>query len=62
MKNPNHFLSEEIIGIHSDWPKACIDGYWCPARPLGISGIMRRFRFAWMVFTGRADIITWYKQ
>jgi hypothetical protein len=30
---------------------------WVPARPLG--GLQSRFKLAWMVFTGRADVLHW---
>jgi hypothetical protein len=32
---------------------------WVPARPLGYGGIFRRVKLAWMVFTGKADAVTW---
>ncbi len=36
---------------------------WHFARPEGYyGGILRRFRLAWMVFTGKADVLQWYKQ
>lgn len=38
-----------------------VDG-WKPARPIGIDGIFRRFKLAWKVFTGKADVLTWHKQ
>lgn len=36
---------------------------WVPARPLGFQGLClrARFRAAWMVFTGRADVVRWYE-
>ena len=34
-------------------------GLWVPARPLGYTGIGRRFKAAWLVFTGRADAVVW---
>ena len=37
------------------------DGEWYPARPLSLSGInlFKRISAAWMVFTGKADVVTW---
>ena len=35
------------------------DGRWVPARPLGFCSIGNRVRCAWMVFTGKADAVTW---
>ena len=35
---------------------------WKLARPIGRSGIVRRFKCAWKVFTGKADVLLWYRQ
>jgi hypothetical protein len=35
------------------------DGRYVFARPLGFYGIARRFRLAWLVFTGKADVLVW---
>lgn len=35
------------------------DGSWVPARPEGYHGLVSRFQLAWLVFTGRADALTW---
>jgi hypothetical protein len=32
---------------------------WVPARPLGFYSMTERARLAWMVFTGKADALTW---
>jgi hypothetical protein len=32
---------------------------WVPARPLGLDTIPNRVRAAWLVFTGKADVIVW---
>lgn len=34
-------------------------GRWCPARPIGLFSIWHRLECAWMVFTGKADVIVW---
>lgn len=34
-------------------------GRWAPTRPMGFYSIGNRLRCAWMVFTGRADAVTW---
>ncbi len=33
--------------------------HWVPARPIGYFSITNRLKYAWMVFTGKADIIIW---
>lgn len=40
------------------------DGPWVretgmPARPYGFYSLRSRIKLAWMVFTGRADALTW---
>lgn len=35
------------------------DGRWVPARALGWGGLPYRLKAAWLVFTGRADALTW---
>ncbi|MNF93685.1 hypothetical protein D3C85_149310 [compost metagenome] len=39
--------------------KVQIGNQWVPMRPLGYGGIVRRIKLAWMVFTGKADAVTW---
>jgi len=41
---------------------ANINGKWVCARPVGLGGLVRRFKCAWLVFTGKADVIKWHKQ
>jgi hypothetical protein len=35
------------------------NGQWVPARPYGFYSFKSRFRAAWLVFTGKADALTW---
>lgn len=35
------------------------DGRWVPARSLGYMSFGHRIKAAWLVFTGRADALTW---
>lgn len=37
-------------------------GVWVPSRPLGPGYWWARWRAAWLVFTGRADAVTWHGQ
>jgi hypothetical protein len=36
---------------------------YVPARPMGFQGLClrTRLRAAWLVFTGRADVVRWYE-
>lgn len=36
-----------------------IDGEWVTARPEGYYSIANRIKSAWMVFTGKADVLVW---
>ncbi len=40
------------------------DGRWVPCRPEGWWGLSLRLRLrcAWLVFTGRADVLVWEQQ
>lgn len=38
------------------------DGRYVPARPLGFQSWHYRLRATWLVFTGRADAVTWEGQ
>ena len=59
MKGISKFTAAAIKEWDCD---AKIDGKWTPARPIGMGGVKRRFKMAWLVFTGKADVLTWHKQ
>lgn len=56
---PSYYTAEQI----HDWPTfyRSDEGGHFPARPIGFSGIMlgRRLRYAWKVFIGECDVLTW---
>lgn len=54
MKAPNIWTLRDLIDHHHN-VSVEIDGKWVPARPLGLY----RLRAAWLVFTGRADAVSW---
>lgn len=35
---------------------------WKLARPYGMDGLGRRFKMAWLVFSGKADVLKWHDQ
>lgn len=35
---------------------------WKLARPMGRTGLLRRFKMAYLVFTGKCDVLKWHKQ
>jgi hypothetical protein len=57
MKYPNKFALKEIPSLLRD--NVEYDGMWIPARPLGLYSIVNRFKLAWLVFTGKADVLVW---
>ena len=57
MKSPNLI---SMYAIHNLLDcQVCIKDKWVPCRPIGLSGIVNRFKLAWMVFTGKADALIW---
>jgi len=59
MKGINEFNAEQIR--YYDTQTETIDG-WKLARPIGRGGLVHRFKKAWKVFTGNADVLVWHKQ
>lgn len=59
MKGINEFTADQI----KYWQNQTytLDG-WKLARPIGRGGIRRRFKKAWKVFTGKADVLVWHHQ
>ena len=59
MRTPIVFSADQIKA----WDVQCKgrNGLWTQARPLSWPGIYLRKRLsaAWMVFTGRADVLVW---
>lgn len=51
LKNTDNFKNSQTQD-----PKT---GEWIPARPLGYYSICHRIKCAWMVFTGKADVLRW---
>ena len=59
-KAPNLFrVPYDLWPRRVDWPQTCIDGRWCPARPLGMFSLAHRLHLAWLVFVGKADAVMW---
>jgi hypothetical protein len=59
MKGINEFTAYQIR--HWDCDTETIDG-WKLARPIGQTGLIRRCKKAWKVFTGKADVLVWHRQ
>jgi hypothetical protein len=61
MKYPNIMNADHLIRTGNE-VMAEIDGKWVAARPLGFASFINRFLLAWMVFTGKADVVVWTGQ
>lgn len=63
MNAPILWTVEQTIHYYYDGPKAKVitngGERWLPARPLALASFAYRLKLAWMVFTGRADALTW---
>lgn len=59
MKGVSIFKVEEI----KSWDAETYVGYgqWKPARPEGLTNLFFRIKCAWMVFTGKGDVVLWEK-
>ena len=59
MKGINEFTADQL----RHWPNQTetLNGLKL-ARPIGRGGIIRRFKKAWKVFTGKADVLVWHMQ
>jgi len=59
MRKYNRYSADELRNWTCD---AEIGGKWVAARPVVLWGFFRRLSMAWEVFTGKSDVLTWYKQ
>jgi len=63
MKYPNLiYLSEFWVKDLTSTMSVIQEATWIPARPLGYPTFTNRVKCAWLVFTGRADVLIWPKQ
>lgn len=56
---PNLFTLRQVVDLAQGADTKLIDNRWEPCRPFGFYSICHRVKCAWMVFTGRADAVTW---
>lgn len=60
---PNLIGVEDVIKWSKEVTAGIPDGKggtrWVPARSHGYASFFHRVRCAWLVFTGRADALTW---
>ena len=58
-KCPNVWRLKDLIITANELSTEIEKGKWVQARPMGAFGFRHRCRAAWLVFTGRADAVTW---
>lgn len=58
MKYPNIFTLKSLAKTCNE-VSVEIGGRYMPSRPLGYPSFRHRLAAAWLVFTGRADAVTW---
>ena len=59
MKGVNELMAEQVK--HWACQTNTVNGRKL-ARPIGRGGIIRRFKKAWKVFIGKADVLVWHNQ
>jgi hypothetical protein len=57
----NLIISADSVVEHAKQVQKEIDGQWVQCRPEGYSSFFYRVKAAWLVFTGKADALTWPK-
>ena len=59
-KAPTKYTLAELMDEVKKGTNISHDGdRWVPARPEGYFSPYRRLKYAWKVFTGKADIVIW---
>ena len=60
MKVPTYYTPEDIKRHNCEIE---LHNFWWLARPLSFQGLClhQRFRAAWVVFTGKADVLVWHE-
>jgi hypothetical protein len=56
---PNLWSLRELDWHLRSGPQIRDGAAWYPARPIGFYSLKERLRLAWLVFTGKADALTW---
>ena len=59
MKGVNIFRVEDLQDILETFSTRLPNGQYGPVRPIGCWDLPHRIKIAWLVFTGKADAVTW---
>jgi len=58
-KYPNIIDVMQVVANAKATAAGLPDGRWVPARTLPFYSLFGRWKAAWLVFTGKADALTW---
>lgn len=58
-KTPKIYYLNDLKEIDDN--SVFIENEWVPARSLGLPSIKNRLHYAWLVFSGKADVLVWPK-
>jgi hypothetical protein len=58
-KAPNIFTLKSLFEMANSCQAEVQKGRWVPARPLGYYSLRHRLYCAWLVFTGKCDVVKW---
>jgi len=58
-KYPSIFKLESLLKLVSEVQVSTDSSGWVPARPRGYPSLRHRFRCAWLVLTGKGDVVIW---
>jgi hypothetical protein len=63
MNVPSLYSPESVATITKEMLRL-VNGRWVACRPLGYQGfrLLRRLKLAYLVFTGKADVVKWEQQ
>jgi len=65
MKGPVIYTVDNLVEmVNNGNAYALVDGDYVPARPYGFDcwSLQNRIKAAWLVFTGKADVVVWKGQ
>lgn len=62
MRGINRYNIRTVIEDLPENQTKLSDGSWTVARPLGFTGLWWRLKCAWIIFTGKADLLEFEEQ
>ena len=62
MKYPDIMTIHQAIALAKAMSREVEKDHWEPCRPEGFPSFWHRIKATWLVFTGKADALTWPRQ